>query len=99
MTSEQEQKLFEAVDKLRLDKVVEKFVIGMQTANGSKRWFTPKELGLKALAVSARLSPPEIRMILVAIHGAIDILGFRETVRLAMILRRKHGTKPRTKEA
>ena len=98
MTPELENKIIEALGKL--EPLVNKFSIAMMKPSEPVRWFTPRELGLKALAVSARLSPsPDLQMILVALHGAIDILGFRETVRLAMILRRKHAGKPAAKKA
>ena len=100
MTPELENKIIEALGKL--EPLAQKFVIGMQTPNnGPKRWFTPKELLLKSIAVSAQIAPStEIKLALSAIHGSIDILGFRETVRLAMILfRRKHAGTERAKKA
>lgn len=98
MTPELENKIIEALGKL--EPLVAQFHFGITSPTSVKRWFTPKELLLKSIAVSAQIAPSaEIKLALSAIHGSIDILGFRETVRLAMILfRRKHAGTERAKK-
>ena len=55
----------------------------------NSRWYTPKQLLLNVLKISAPALPAELKVVAIAAHGAIDCLGFAETLRLIIELRRK----------
>lgn len=61
-------------------------------SSAPQKWYTPKQMLLRALKATALASPsPELATAAACTHGAIACLGIRGTVKVILELRRKHG--------
>jgi hypothetical protein len=91
-----EQILLQILEKF--DKQAELFRLALSTKEIHKpEWYTPRNFVLRLIRGLVLVSGPEVQAIGVALHGALDLLGFAGTARLILTLRRKHkdgrGTK------
>ena len=98
--TKQEKKVEEALLQIatKFDKWAELFMVAFATSTTAQveKWYTPKAMALRLLKCGASVSPPELRIVCVALHGAVDCLGFSGALQLALELnklRRKNGGK------
>jgi hypothetical protein len=97
MSEQVEQKIVELAEKF--EDFSRQFVVALREvqSQGPPKWYTPKRMFLNMLRVTAVASPLELKVIAVAAHGAIDVLGFSGTLKLVLELRRKSAGKNKGK--
>jgi hypothetical protein len=84
-----EKALLEIAEKF--EAFSEKFAVAICTSatQAEEKWYTPKQMTLRLLKATAVASPPELTAVCCILHGAIAVLGFKGTIKLAMEMRRK----------
>ena len=89
MSDQVEQSILLLAEKF--EEFSRQFVVAVRDVNtqGPPKWYTTKSMFLNLLRVTALSTPLEVRIIAVAAHGAIDVLGFSGTLKLVLELRRK----------
>lgn len=93
-----EKALLEIAEKF--EAFSEKFAVAICTSatQAEEKWYTPKSMVLRLLKATAVASPPEITTVCVILHGAIAVLGFKGTLKLALEMRRKLANGKGTKK-
>lgn len=87
----------------QFEKFSQNFVVAFEThatAQRESKWYSPKQLVLRLIRTAAVASPPEVQVLAVAVHGALDVLGFAGTLRLVINLKRRRDAskQPRRQE-
>jgi hypothetical protein len=83
MTPEQEKTVIKAAG--HLEQFLERMSVAIRTGEVNQvKWFTPRALMLRAIEISARMSSPDIQLLLGAVHGCVNLFGIRGTTGLAL---------------